>query len=106
MQSKTISVNYFKINWKAVYFLGIIFFLIMLISYVFLVNQLTGGIYTVKSYDKEISALLEENKRLENSFAQTSFLGSVQVRAQGFSFEKTTQVKYINILDSSLAKAK
>ena len=78
----------------------------MLVMYVFLVNQLTGGTYLIKNYNKEIESLSRENKILENNFAEAGFLGSVQNKTRELNFEKTTKVTYVQILDNSLAKAK
>ncbi len=105
IQSKVTSINVFKLNWKIVYFLGILFCFSMLLFYVLLVNQLTSGTYLIKSYNKQINTLTNQNKTLEDSFAQGQFLGSVQEKTAELSFQKTTQVKYIQILDNSLARA-
>ncbi len=77
----------------------------LLIFYAFLINELTGETYLIKSYGKQINALSQKNRNLEVSFAKTGFLGSVEQRAKELNFEKTTSVKYIQILDASLAKA-
>ncbi len=93
------------INWKIIYSVSILFLLLMLVFYVFLVNELTEGAYLIKNYDKEIKMLFQENKNLEANFAQAQFLGQVTAKAKELSFEKTTNIKYIKILESSLAKA-
>jgi len=95
-----------NINWKIVCIMGFLMACSLLILYAFLINELTGGTYLIKNYDKQIDTLSQENKNLEVSFTKTSFLGSVKQRAQELNFEKTTSVKYIQILDASLAKAK
>lgn len=104
VQSRVASINLFKINWKIVYFLGILFCFSMVVFYVLLVNQLTGGTYVIKSYNKQIITLINENKSLEDSFAESGFLGNVQEKTKELSFEKTTQVKYVQILENSLAQ--
>ena len=98
------SVNFPRINWKIVYLSGILLFLPMLVFYVYSINQLTSGVYLIKNYEKEINLLLEENKILETNFTKTSLLGQVVSRAKELSFEKTTNIKYVQILESSLAK--
>ena len=100
------SVSFPRINWKIVYMLAILLSVVMLVFYVYLVNQLTRGTYLIKNYNKEISALSKENNSLETSFAQSGFLGSVQDKVTQLSFEKTTEVKYVQILGNSLAKLK
>jgi len=56
-------------------------------------------------YEKEISDLSRENRNLEVSFAESSFLGQVLAKTQEMNFQKTTFVKYIQILDTSFALA-
>jgi len=53
------------------------------------------------SYEKQISQLSEENKNLEISFAESSFLGQALIKIKALNFQKTTSVKYIQILDGS-----
>ncbi len=106
IQHKITSVNFIKINWKLVYFLAILFSSIMLIFYIFRVNELIQGAYLVKNYNKEVSDLLAENRNLQANFAESDFLGRAQERTKELSFQKTTNVKYIQILQSSLAEAK
>ena len=80
--------------------------LLLLIFYAWQINGLTRGSYLVSSYEKQISQLTEENKNLEVSFAESSFLGQALQKIQDLNFEKVTTVKYIQILDNSVAKAK
>lgn len=95
-----------SINWKLISLVIILLFVAMLVSYVFLVNQLTKGVYLIKSYNKEISTLSKANKALETDFAESGFLGRVSQRAQSLNFEKTTQVTYVQVRDTSLAQAR
>ncbi len=106
IHNKITSVNFLKIPWKLVYCLLLLFSLSLLVFYIYSVNELTRGTYLIKNYNKEADSLIKENKVLENNFAETSFLGLVQEKAKQLSFEKTTEVKYVEILESSLAKAK
>lgn len=78
----------------------------LLIFYAFLINELTGGTYLIKNYSKQINTLSQENRNLEVNFAKTGFLESMEQRAKKLNFEKTTSVKYVQILDASLAKVK
>jgi len=95
-----------EINWKMVCLIGFAMVCFLLVIYALLVNELTGGTYLVKSYEKQIKSLSQETRNLEVSFAETGFLEQVQQKARDLSFEKTTSVKYIQVLDTSLAKAK
>ena len=99
----TLAINF---NWKMVCIMGFSMVCSLLILYAFLINELTGGTYLVRNYGNQIEALSQDSKNLEVSFAKTGFLGLVEQKAKELNFEKTTSVKYIQILDASLAKAK
>ena len=66
-------------------------------------NGLTRGSYTMNAYEKQISKLSDENKNLQISFAESSFLGQALVKIQALNFQKTTSVKYVQIMDGSVA---
>lgn len=104
-KEKVRSASLPRVNWKAIYLLGISMALLMVISYIYLVNQLTGGVYLIKKYNKEVNALYAQNEVLENSFAQTDFLERVMSKTRELSFEKTSDIKYMQIMDTSLARA-
>ena len=91
------------INWKAVCFVGFFTGLALLVFYVWQINDLTRGSYLINTYEKQISQLSDENKNLQVSFAENSFLGQALVKIQALNFQKTTSVKYIQIPDNSVA---
>lgn len=93
-----------KINFKAICVLGFISAGFLLIFYAFLINEITGGIYSIKKYQNQIYDLSKEGKDLEVSFAKTGFMGMVNQRARDLGFEKIISVKFIQILDEPLAK--
>jgi len=57
-------------------------------------------------YEKQINKFSEENKNLQVSFAENSFLGQALEKIQALNFQKTASVKYIKIPDNSVATAK
>ena len=75
--------------------------LALLVFYVWQINDLTRGSYLSNSYEKQITKLSDENKNLQVSFAESSFLEQALVKIQALNFQKSTSVKYIQILDSS-----
>ncbi len=99
-------ISFPRINWKIVYLSGILLSLSMLISYVFLVNELTHGTYLIKNYEKEINILFQENRILETNSTKVGLLGQVMEKAKELGLEKTTNIKYVQIIESTLAKAK
>ena len=106
LQHKVKAITLPAVNLKAVYVLGLGGLLLMIIFYAYAVNSLTGGSYVIKSYNKEIGKLEAQNASLEASVAAAGFMGSVQAEARYLGFEKTTQVRYIEVKEGALAKAK
>jgi hypothetical protein len=80
--------------------------LALLVAYIFMVNSLTSGAYLMKSYEKQINKLSDQNRVLETSFAESNFLGQTQQDAQQLGFEKTSSVTYVQVADTSLARAR
>jgi len=103
LQVKIDSVNLPVINWKKLCFIGFFAASALLIFYVWQINDLTKGSYLINSYEKQITKLSEENKNLQISFAESSFLGQALVKIKALNFQKTTSVKYIQIPNSSVA---
>jgi hypothetical protein len=106
LQSKINSVSLPRVNWKAVCFVGFFMAATLLVFYVWQINDLTRGSYLVNSYENKISNLSGENKNLEVSFAESSFLGQALEKVQALNFQKATSVKYIQVLDNSVATIK
>jgi hypothetical protein len=94
------------INWKIVFLMGLAMMSALLVMYVFQINELTKGSYLVSSYENKINTLSQENKNLQVSFAENSFLGEALKKAEDLNFQKTMAVKYIQVLDKSFASAK
>lgn len=106
VQSKIDAIDLPNINWKRVCFAGFFLALGLLIFYVWQINSLTAGFYTINTYQKEISKLSEENKNLQISFAESSFLGQALQKISDMNFQKTTSVKYIKMTGSPSQVAK
>ena len=103
IKHKTASVQMPRLNWKLVYSFGILMLFLMILSYIYLINNLTGGVYQIKTYNKEINRLTAENKNLETEFAKIDYLASINDRARALSFEKTREITYIQIAENALA---
>jgi len=101
MQVRISSIELPSINWKAVCFVGFFVCLSLLIFYVWQINDLTRGSYLINSYENQINKLAEENKNLQFSFAESSFLGQALVKIQALDFQKTTKIKYIQVPQNS-----
>jgi len=103
-KAKTVELP--QINLAIICVVGAVACLFLLFFYIYQINILTKGTYLISSYKNSIEEISEANKKLEVSFAENSFLGEVLTKTQELNFEKTTAVKYIQVLESSLAKAK
>ena len=62
------------------------------------------GSYLIKSYQKTLDNLISENKNLEINLSQISYVENIQKKSQELNFERVWTIKYIQILDTSLAK--
>ena len=102
VQDKVDSIDFPAVNWKAVCLFSFFASLVLLIFYVWQINYLTTGYYLINGYEKKLSLISEENKNLQVSFAENSFLGQVSQRAHALNFQKVTSVKYIQIPDNSV----
>ena len=103
IQVKINSIDVPAVNWKSVCLIGFFMSLSLLVFYVWQINTLTRGSYTINTYEKQISSLSEENKNLEISFAESSFLGQALTKVQELNFQKVpfANIKYVNILSDS-----
>ena len=99
-------INFPKINWKLVCFVMFSMCISLLVYYVWQVKYLTGGSYQVDSYEQQILKLQDQKKDLEVSFAESGFLGQAQAEIRALGFQKTTSVRYIQLPDNYLARAK
>lgn len=100
------SVEFPEINWKKFCLLGFFVFLALFVVYAWQVVDLTGKSFVMSSYGRQIGSVSEENKNLQISFAESSFLGQALSKIQALSFQKTTTVYYVQIPDGSVAVVK
>ena len=100
-KSKAAAISLPNLNWKAVCLLGFVASLVLLVFYVWQVNDLTRGSYLINSYQRQVGKLSDENKNLQVSFAQNSFLGQVLQETQALNFQKVTSVQYVQVPDSN-----
>lgn len=103
--NKAQTLNLPKINWKVFCVISFIMLFFSLVFYIYQINNLTSGTYSIKVYESKILDLSKENRKLEVSFAESSFLGAVETKTRELNFQKTARVKYIQVPDYLLAKA-
>jgi hypothetical protein len=77
--------------------------LVLLVFYIFQVNTLANETYLIQSCEEKLSQLSGESETLEVNFSKVSSLSNIENYLQNQNFEKVSQVKYIYILESSVA---
>jgi len=106
VRSKVKAIEAPMVNWRAICVVGFLGALFLVVFYVWQVNYLTAGSYLVADYQKQISQLSDQNKGLQISFAESSFMGQALEKIHAMSFQKTTYVKYIQVPDGPVARAR
>jgi len=101
VQSGIDAIEVPSVNWKMICYLGFFACLAMLVFYAFQINSLTKGSFLVNKYEKQLASLEQENKKLQISFAESSFLGQALAKVQNMNFQRVVSVKYIHILNNA-----
>ena len=101
--SKISSIRLPKMNWKALLLISFCAMLSLSVLYVFQINRMMSSGYVIKSYQGQVNQLIKENKNLEINLAQISYLEKIQEKTQEMNFQKVQKVKYIQVLENSLA---
>ena len=76
----------------------------LLILYVFQINALTGENYLLGNQEKKLSEIKKEAEILKIDFAKANSLANIENYFQNRGFKKTNEVKYIRILETSVAE--
>jgi len=101
---KTNSIALPRPNYAVAYLLFGALSLMLLGLYIIGINELTKNSFVVKDYTQELKRLTKENRSLQISFTEGNFLGEIENKAQKLHFEKTSDIKYIQFADNSVAK--
>jgi hypothetical protein len=83
---------------------SLVFFL--LAFYIFQINNLVSNNYLLKSQQKSLIKLNQENERLAANLAGVGSLGSAEERVSELGFKKISGIHYIQILEGAVASAK
>jgi len=89
-----------KIFWTFTFILTIS----LLVLYVFQINALTGESYLLTKQEKKLTEIKKESEILKIDFAKANSLANIENYFQNRGFEKTNEVKYIRILETSVAE--
>jgi hypothetical protein len=89
-----------KIFWT----LAFISIISLLVLYVFQINTLTGEKYLLTNQEKKLAEIKKEAEILKVDFAKANSLANIENYFQNRDFQKINGVKYIRILEASVAE--
>ena len=92
-----VSINF---NIKLILFIAICGLLVL---HIFQINALTKGFYLIRTYEKDITRLSQENKNLGVSFSQINSLNNMEKEMINLNFVKAKQIRYIHLISSLVA---
>jgi len=100
----SISINFkSSLALKALGFSLFLSIIALLVFYIFQINALTGEKYLLSSQEKKLAEIKREAEVLKIDFAKANSLANIEIYFQNQNFKKISQVKYIRILDTSVA---
>ena len=101
-QRLIVIAKFLQISLKIFWVLSLISILTLLILYVFQVNSFTDENYLLKNQERKLTEIKKEKEILEINFSQARSLANIENYFQNQNFEKANQVKYIQILETSV----
>lgn len=81
-----------------------IIFLSLFLSLIFQVNAFAKEIFLIKEYKNDLNTLSDNKENLEISLAQSSSLNNIEAYLKEKGFTRPSKIKYIRILETSVAK--
>jgi uncharacterized protein YxeA len=91
-----------KLTLKILWILLFISIIFLLALYIFQVNSLTGENYLLKKQERNLAEIKREKEILEINFSRANSLANIENYFQNQNFKKANQVKYIQILETSI----
>jgi len=74
----------------------------LLVFWVLQINHYAKETYTVQNYESQLSQINQETESLEISFSKYDSLANIDGYIQGNNFQKTSQTKFIQLLESTV----
>lgn len=81
-------------------------FVSCLLFYIFQVEKLTKGNYLIKTYNKEIEILNNQNLILEKRYNELASLKNLEKEIESLNLTKVSEITYIPIVNPILAARK
>ncbi len=94
------------VNWKVFSAASLFLICTLLVFYVFWVNALMNSTYVLNQFEKQLKATADESRNLEVALAETGFMETLREKTTQMNFEKVSGIKYIQIAENSVARAK
>ena len=92
-----------KITWRFLGFFGAFLFALLLVFYIFQVNEVTRVNFLIANSQKQIASLVQENKSLERELSQIKSPASLEATFRDLSYEKTQKIHYIQLMGDTVA---
>ena len=92
-----------SLSLRSFWVFSVIFLFTLLFFYVFQVTILARSTDLIKNYQSRINELSRDNASLEISLAKQNSLVNIKTLVQNLNFEKTDQVRYLQILEGQVA---
>lgn len=92
----------YKLNLKVFLILNLILITGLLVFYIFQINENIKNTYLIENYKGNLNKISQENKILENNLLKSNSLINIETLAENLNFEKMTDVRYIQMMGSSV----
>ncbi len=96
-----ISLKY-KLSLKKFLIINLILSIGLLFFYIFQINKTFQISYLVKDFEGSLKQISQENKNLEDNLLKSNSLGDIETLARNLNYERITDIKYIQIIGSSV----
>jgi len=103
--NKNRSVNNLKKAFKIelLFKISMIISLFLIVFFIFQTAEMTRDTYYLHNQNREISRILEENRKQEYNFVRSNSLSRIEYLIAGRGFEEITKIHHIQIPGSQVA---
>jgi hypothetical protein len=91
-----------RFSLKLFWIISLISIFVILIFYIFQINEMTKNGYLTETYEQKISQLSKENKVLEIASSQVGSLDNLENKIRKLNYEKIGKIYYIEVLENQI----